>query len=164
MENNLSETEARAVPPSKSAVRHVQIDAELQGLRLDKLLAQLLRDVPRSRIFRLIRRGEVRVNGRRAGPEQRLAAGDTVRVPPVRESVPDGPRRVPGTLIQTSERASIHEDERVLVLDKPAGIAVHGGSGLSFGVIEALRASRPQDTPQLADRLPRDTPGGPSGA
>jgi 23S rRNA pseudouridine955/2504/2580 synthase len=159
MENNLSETEAAAVPPGKSAVRHVQIDAELQGLRLDKLLAQLLRDVPRSRIFRLIRRGEVRVNGRRAGPEQRLAAGDTVRVPPVRESVPDAPRRVPGTLIQTIERAIIHEDERLLVLDKPAGIAVHGGSGLSFGVIEALRASRPKESLELAHRLDRDTSG-----
>src|ERR1700728_1894278 len=103
MENNLSETEARAVPPSKSAVRHVQIDSELQGLRLDKLLAQLLRDVPRSRIFRLIRRGEVRVNGRRAGPEQRLAAGDTVRVPPVREGGAAAPKRVPQRLIEARE-------------------------------------------------------------
>jgi 23S rRNA pseudouridine955/2504/2580 synthase len=155
----LPEIEARPAAGTKSAVRHVQIDAELQGLRLDKLLAQLLLGVPRSRIFRLIRRGEVRVNGRRAGPEQRVVVGDSVRLPPVHASVPDAPRRVPGTLIQTIERSIIHEDARLLVLDKPAGIAVHGGSGLSFGVIEALRASRPRETLELAHRLDRDTSG-----
>jgi 23S rRNA pseudouridine955/2504/2580 synthase len=126
-------------------VRHVQIDAQEQGQRLDKVLARLLPGVPRSRIFRLIRRGEVRVNGRRASPELRLAAGDSVRLPPVREVAPDAPRRVPAGMIEVIERAIIHEDERLLVLDKPGGMAVHGGSGLSFGVIEALRASRPTD-------------------
>ena len=143
----------------RSAVRHVPVDAENAGVRLDKLLAQLLPGVPRSRIFRLIRRGEVRVNGRRAGPELRLAIGDSVRVPPVRESTPDAPRRVPASLIATVERSVIHEDERLLVLDKPAGLAVHGGSGLSYGVIEALRASRPDETLELAHRLDRDTSG-----
>ena len=89
--------------------------------------------MPRSRIFRLIRRGEVRVNGRRAGPEQRLAAGDTVRLPPVREAAPGcAAARARPALIERIERAIIHEDERLLVLDKPAGIAVHGGSGLSL--------------------------------
>ncbi len=155
----MSEIEPTAANAPKSAVRHVQIDAENQGQRLDKVLAQLLLGVPRSRIFRLIRRGEVRVNGRRAGPEQRLAAGDSVRLPPVRESAPDAPRRAPASLLQSVERAIIHEDERLLVLDKPAGLAVHGGSGLSFGVIEALRASRPNETLELAHRLDRDTSG-----
>ncbi len=84
----------------RSAVRHVAIDAEEQGQRLDKVLGRLLAGVPRSRIFRLIRRGEVRVNGRRASPEQRLAAGDSVRLPPVREAAPDAPRRVPAGLIE----------------------------------------------------------------
>ena len=101
----------------------------------------------------------VRVNGRRAGPEQRLADGDSVRLPPVRESDPEAAKSVPATLIQAVERAVIHEDERLLVLDKPAGLAVHGGSGLSFGVIEALRASRPSETLELAHRLDRDTSG-----
>jgi 23S rRNA pseudouridine955/2504/2580 synthase len=137
----------------------VQIDAENQGQRLDKVLARLLLGVPRSRIFRLIRRGEVRVNGRRAGPEQRLAIGDSVRLPPVREADPQAPRRVPTSLIQTVEQAIIHEDERLLVLAKPAGLAVHGGSGLSFGVIESLRASRPLESLELAHRLDRDTSG-----
>ena len=82
----MSEIEPTAAIAPQSAVRHVQIDAEEQGQRLDKVLARLLPGVPRSRIFRLIRRGEVRVNGRRASPEQRLAAGDSVRLPPVRES------------------------------------------------------------------------------
>ena len=76
-------------------MRHVEIGAQEQGQRLDKVLGRLLAGVPRSRIFRLIRRGEVRVNGRRASPEQRLAAGDSVRLPPVREVAPDAPRRVP---------------------------------------------------------------------
>jgi 23S rRNA pseudouridine955/2504/2580 synthase len=140
-------------------VRHVQIDAESAGQRLDKLLGQLLLGVPRSHIFRLIRRGEVRVNGGRAGPERRLALGDSVRLPPVHEQTPTVPGRVPPTLMQVVERAIIHEDSRLLVLDKPAGLAVHGGSGLSFGVIEALRASRPEETLELAHRLDRDTSG-----
>jgi 23S rRNA pseudouridine955/2504/2580 synthase len=137
----------------------VQIDTQEHGQRLDKVLARLLPGVPRSRIFRLIRRGEVRVNGRRASPELRLAAGDALRVPPVREAAPDAPRRVAPSLIELIEQAVIHEDERVLVLDKPGGVAVHGGSGLSFGVIEALRASRPRQTLELAHRLDRDTSG-----
>jgi 23S rRNA pseudouridine955/2504/2580 synthase len=140
-------------------VRHVAIDTQEQGQRLDKVLGRLLAGVPRSRIFRLIRRGEVRVNGRRASPEQRLLAGDSVRLPPVREVAPDAPRRVPVAMIAAVERAVIHEDERLLVLDKPSGMAVHGGSGLSFGVIEALRASRPDQTLELAHRLDRDTSG-----
>jgi 23S rRNA pseudouridine955/2504/2580 synthase len=143
----------------RSAVRHVEIDAHEHGQRLDKVLGRLLLGVPRSRIFRLIRRGEVRVNGRRASPEQRLVTGDSVRLPPVREVAPDAPRRVPAGMIQSIEQAIIHEDERLLVLDKPGGMAVHGGSGLSYGVIEALRASRPQQTLELAHRLDRDTSG-----
>ncbi|MGH8206996.1 MAG: RluA family pseudouridine synthase [Steroidobacteraceae bacterium] len=135
------------------------MSAEEQGQRLDKVLARLWPGVPRTRIFRLIRRGEVRVNGHRAAPEQRLAAGDAVRLPPVRELASDAPRTAPPALIQALERAVIHEDERLLVLDKPAGIAVHGGSGLSFGVIEALRASRPGQELELAHRLDRDTSG-----
>jgi 23S rRNA pseudouridine955/2504/2580 synthase len=145
--------------PARSAVRHVTIDAEHDGQRLDKVLSRLLIGVPRTRLFRLIRKGEVRVNGGRASPEQRLVAGDTLRLPPVREADPDAPARVPASMVQTIERAIIHEDERLLVVDKPSGIAVHGGSGLSFGVIEALRASRPTETLELAHRLDRDTSG-----
>ncbi len=175
-------------------MRQVEVGVEEQGQRLDKTLAQLLPGVPRSRLFRLIRRGEVRVNGHRARPEQRLVAGDRLRLPPVHSAAPAGaapggavsagagsggaspsaggadarvagavtalaPRGVPAGLIRAVEGAIIHADERLLVLDKPAGLAVHGGSGLSFGVIEALRASRPEETLELVHRLDRDTSG-----
>jgi 23S rRNA pseudouridine955/2504/2580 synthase len=140
-------------------VRHVEIDSENQGQRLDKVLGRLLSGVPRTRIFRLIRRGEVRVNGKRASPEQRLGLGDSLRLPPVREALPNEPKRVPAALMASIERAVIHEDDRLLVIDKPAGVAVHGGSGMAFGIIEALRASRPQQTLELAHRLDRETSG-----
>ncbi len=117
--------------------------------------------MPRSRVYRLLRRGEVRVNGKRKQADYRLAADDEVRLPPVRD-VPAGeagPRRVPDALLASVRDAILHEDSRVLVLDKPAGLAVHGGSGLSFGVIESLRALRPGESLELAHRLDRDTSG-----
>jgi 23S rRNA pseudouridine955/2504/2580 synthase len=138
----------------------VEVGTEEQGQRLDKALARLLPGVPRSRLFRLIRRGEVRVNGRRASPEQRLSAGDRVRLPPVRLQGPGtAGMSVPAALVRRVEACILHSDARLLVLDKPAGVAVHGGSGLSFGVIEALRASRPDETLELVHRLDRDTSG-----
>jgi 23S rRNA pseudouridine955/2504/2580 synthase len=140
-------------------VRYLTVSAEQHGQRLDKVLARALAGVPRSRIFRLIRRGEVRINGHRAAPEQRLNSGDRVRLPPVREAIPGAAPTVPTALIRRIEGAIVHSDERLLVLDKPAGVAVHGGSGLSFGVIEALRASRPHEQLELVHRLDRDTSG-----
>ena len=158
-----------AAKPSTSRARRVRVGPDEAGQRLDRVLGQLLPGVPRTRLFRLIRKGEVRVNGGRARPEQRLAAGDELRVPPVREAAPQargaaagggtGAARVPPALIAAVERALIHEDPRLLALDKPAGLAVHGGSGVSFGVIEALRASRPHEKLELAHRLDRDTSG-----
>jgi 23S rRNA pseudouridine955/2504/2580 synthase len=150
----------------RSAVQQLEVGSEEAGQRLDKALARLLPGVPRTRIFRLIRKGEVRVNGKRAQPEQRLAAGDRLRVPPVHERSASAEEqstgaapRVPAELMERVSAAIIHEDERVLALDKPAGLAVHGGSGLSFGIIEALRAARPHETLELAHRLDRDTSG-----
>ena len=148
-----------AEAPARSNVRQVEVSPEEQGQRLDKVLGRLLPGVPRSRLFRLIRRGEVRVNGRRAGPEQRLTAGDRVRVPPVREAAPEAPRAAPPPLVRSVQACVLHTDERLLVLDKPAGIAVHGGSGVSFGIIEALRAARPDEELELVHRLDRDTSG-----
>ncbi len=130
----------------REGVRHVTVTEDQAGGRLDNFLTRLLGGVPRSRIFRIVRRGEVRVNGKRAGPETRLQAGDSVRVPPVNLPAPDAPppvARVPRTLIETVRDAIITENERLIVVNKPAGIAVHGGSGVSFGIIEALRAARP---------------------
>lgn len=154
------------MPEARSKVLQVSVDENHAGQRLDRALGTLLPGVPRTRIFRLIRKGEVRVNGKRAAPEQRLVTGDMLRVPPVREQsesvtrvAAGGRPRVPTALRALIERAIIHEDERLLVLDKPAGVAVHGGSGLSFGVIEALRDLRPDETLELAHRLDRDTSG-----
>lgn len=145
----------------REGVRHVTVGPEQAGRRLDRFLTELLRTLPRSRIFRWVRKGEVRVNGRRASPEQRLQLGDDVRIPPMRIDATESaaPRSAPALLLERIERAIIHEDPRLLVIDKPAGIAVHGGSGLSFGVIEALRALRPDETLELVHRLDRDTSG-----
>jgi 23S rRNA pseudouridine955/2504/2580 synthase len=146
----------------REGVRQVEVSADQAGVRLDNFLTKLLGGVPRSRVFRIVRRGEVRVNGKRAGPETRLQTGDKVRVPPVSLPAPDAPpppARVPRTLVETVRDAIISESERLIVVNKPAGIAVHGGSGVSFGIIEALRAARPDETLELVHRLDRDTSG-----
>jgi 23S rRNA pseudouridine955/2504/2580 synthase len=144
-------------------VRHFEVEEGDAGQRLDKYLARRLGDVPRTRIFRIIRRGEVRVNGRRAGPEARLSANDRVRVPPLWEQAGQAGIRAqrgpPAAMIETIGRAIVQETDRLLVLDKPAGVAVHGGSGISFGVIEALRALKPGEPLELVHRLDRDTSG-----
>jgi 23S rRNA pseudouridine955/2504/2580 synthase len=154
-----AETPAEPVP-LRTQASHVEVTVEDAGQRLDKVLARLLADVPRSHLFRLLRKGEVRVNGKRAKPEQRLLAGDDLRLPPVRPAaVTAGPKPVPRRLTEQLEAAIVHEDERLIVIDKPSGIAVHGGSGMAFGVIEALRASRPEESLELVHRLDRDTSG-----
>jgi 23S rRNA pseudouridine955/2504/2580 synthase len=135
------------------------VDERGVGQRLDNFLARFFADVPRSHIFRVIRKGEVRVNGKRARPETRLQANDIVRVPPVRTGASAPPRRAPDSLIAGITRAVVHEDPQLLVIDKPAGVAVHGGNGVSFGVIEALRAARPHEDLELVHRLDRDTSG-----
>ncbi len=142
-------------------VRRVRAGAGSEGQRLDNFLLRELAGVPRSRVYRLLRRGEVRVNGKRKQADYRLAADDEVRLPPLRDPpAPDSaPRRIPGGLLASVREAIVHEDARLLVLDKPAGLAVHGGSGLSFGAIEALRALRPEESLELVHRLDRDTSG-----
>jgi 23S rRNA pseudouridine955/2504/2580 synthase len=144
---------------SRTAVQHLEVTAEEAGQRLDNYVQRRLASVPRSRIYRLIRRGEVRVNGRRAGPEARLQPHDRIRVPPVRIRPEAAPARPAERLCQQIAAAIVFEDEKLLVLDKPAGVAVHGGSGVSFGVIEALRALRPGEPLELVHRLDRDTSG-----
>ncbi len=143
----------------RPTVQWVDISAEEAGQRIDNFLLRVLKGVPKSRVYRLLRKGEVRVNRSRAKPEYRLQSGDQVRIPPVRVS-PDNPASPAPGAISRLARSIIYEDDRLLVLDKPAGMAVHGGSGLSFGVIEALRALRP-DAPflELVHRLDRDTSG-----
>jgi 23S rRNA pseudouridine955/2504/2580 synthase len=146
-------------PETRPGVQHFEVGEDEAGQRLDNYLQKHLGGVPRSRIYRVIRKGEVRVNGKRAGPETRLALNDKVRIPPVKLAPAPDPGKPAPELSERIRAAIIHEDERLLVIDKPAGIAVHGGSGVSFGVIEALRALRPEEYFELAHRLDRDTSG-----
>jgi len=139
---------------------HVIAEDGDAGQRLDNFLMRILKDVPRSLVYRIVRTGEVRVNGGRAKPDQRLAAGDRIRVPPVKtkpREVSDAPSR---SLRELIAKAVVYEDRDLIVINKPAGVAVHGGSGLSHGVIEALRAIHPQlKELELVHRLDRDTSG-----
>jgi len=143
----------------KTAVELRTITDEEAGQRVDNFLMRHFKTVPRSRVYRLLRKGEVRVNRKRVLAEYRLTAGDEVRLPPVRIDAGGEPGRPSDSLLELIEGAVIFQDKHVLVLDKPAGVAVHGGSGMSFGVIEALRASRPRETLELVHRLDRDTSG-----
>jgi 23S rRNA pseudouridine955/2504/2580 synthase len=140
-------------------VQHVRVGPERDGQRIDNALGTLLKGVPRSLIYRPLRTGQVRVNGKRARPDTRLCAGDELRLPPLRQSAPT-PAVAPGAgQIERLRAAVIHDDAHFLVLDKPAGIASHGGSGVSHGAIELLRAAFPGDGLELVHRLDRDTSG-----
>jgi 23S rRNA pseudouridine955/2504/2580 synthase len=144
---------------ARSEVRHLEVPESAAGQRLDNFIQKVLGDVPRSRVYRVIRKGEVRVNGHRAGPDTRLQARDKVRIPPVRMVAAEEPKRPSSNALEAVRAAIVYEDEHLIVVNKPAGMAVHGGSGISFGVIEALRALRPGETLELAHRLDRDTSG-----
>ncbi len=143
----------------KSAVKLVRVDDERAGQRIDNFLATQLKGAPRSLIYRLLRTGQVRINGKRAKPESRLAGGDEVRIPPVRLDEPGEQRRPPAALLARLDAAIVFEDDRLLALNKPSGLASHGGSGISFGTIESLRALRPNQSLELVHRLDRDTSG-----
>ena len=134
------------------------------GQRLDNFLVARMKGLPKSRIYRMVRRGEVRVNGARRRPDYRVQRGDRVRIPPFRSAAPSAASPVPGGsdargLAETLRKATVYEDEDLLVIDKPSGIAVHGGSGISLGVIETLRVNDPSVPYALAHRLDRDTSG-----
>jgi len=151
---------SKSEPRAANKVHTVHIDEDRAGQRIDNFLVSLLKGVPKSRIYRLLRKGEVRVNKGRIKASYRLEAGDEVRIPPVRQGEP-AETREPGTkVLSLIENSILAEEKGFLVLNKPSGIAVHGGSGLNYGVIEALRKLRP-DAPflELAHRLDRDTSG-----
>ena len=141
------------------SVRYIEINAEEDGQRLDNYLMRILKGVPKSHVYRIIRGGEVRINKKRAQPSSRLCVGDMIRVPPVRISQ-DKEVHVGDRLAQRLHESIIYEDDRLLVINKPAGIAVHGGSGLSLGVIEALRKMRTDlHYLELVHRLDKETSG-----
>ena len=138
---------------SKARATWLEVGEESAAQRIDNFLLRRLKGVPKSHVYRVLRSGEVRVNSGRVKPEYRLKPGDRVRVPPIRVSAkPAAPR--------PAEFPVVFEDQALLVVDKPAGVAVHGGSGVSYGVIESLGASRPHAKAlELAHRLDRDTSG-----
>ncbi len=140
-------------------VRHLQVGPQAAGQRVDNFLLAELKGVPRSLVYRLLRRGEVRVNKGRVKPHHRLATGDDVRIPPVRQAMAEDKGAPSAGLTAALADCILYEDDRVLVLDKPAGVAAHGGSGIAHGVIETLRALRPGEELELVHRLDRDTSG-----
>ena len=143
------------------SVQIVAISAEQAGQRIDNFLRTQLKGVPKSMIYRILRKGEVRVNKKRIKPEYKLQAGDEVRIPPVRVAEREEAAVSPKLArVASLANAILFEDDYLLVLNKPSGTAVHGGSGLSFGVIEGLRALRPEARfLELVHRLDRDTSG-----
>lgn len=146
-------------PDAGSGVRKVQVPDDRDGQRIDNFLAGQLKGVPKSLIYRIVRTGQVRVNGKRAKPDTRVSGGDEIRIPPVRLAVPGAEMPAPTKQVQRVEESIIYEDADYLVLNKPAGVASHGGSGVSFGAIELLRSARPDETLELVHRLDRDTSG-----
>jgi 23S rRNA pseudouridine955/2504/2580 synthase len=145
----------KTVTPAAPQVLHLTVDESSAGQRLDNYLMRWLKGVPKTHVYRVIRSGEVRVNKGRAAADTRVQAGDDVRVPPVR--VPERPATA---AVPAREFHVLYEDEGLLAIDKPAGVAVHGGSGVSFGVIEQLRRARPTAKfLELVHRLDRETSG-----
>ncbi|HRD64726.1 MAG TPA: RluA family pseudouridine synthase [Candidatus Competibacter sp.] len=149
------------VSTSSGGVRHLEIAPEHAGQRVDNFLLRELKGTPKSLIYRILRKGEVRLNGGRVQPDRRLQTGDVLRIPPVRLAErEERPPRVPQELAERLREAVLYEDRDCLVLDKPAGLAVHKGSGIDFGVIELLRALRSREPfLELAHRLDRETSG-----
>ncbi len=144
--------------PSK--VKFVEISADYAGQRIDNYLMRELNGVPKSLVYRIVRKGEVRVNKGRIKPDYRLKEGDMVRIPPVRQAEKKAPGKAPDKILEQIESRILFEDKRLLIINKPSGLAVHGGSGLSFGLIEILRELRPNDKQlELVHRLDRDTSG-----
>ncbi|MDD2767225.1 MAG: 23S rRNA pseudouridine(955/2504/2580) synthase RluC [Methylococcus sp.] len=150
----------KPLPEEPNQARLIEVDAETAGQRVDNFLFSRLKGVPKSHVYRILRTGQVRINGGRSKAQQRLNAGDVVRVPPVRVAVAPEPESPAPWLKERLESRMLYEDEDILVVNKPPGMAVHGGSGLSFGVIEGLRAVREGARfLELVHRLDRDTSG-----
>ena len=142
-----------------TGVRLVRVPEDRDGQRLDNFLLLQLKGAPRSLVYKLVRSGQVRINGKRAKADTRLAGGDEVRIPPVRLAEAGEARTPPKGMLERLAASIVFEDKALLAINKPSGIATHGGSGISFGVIEALRAMRPGEPLELVHRLDRDTSG-----
>jgi 23S rRNA pseudouridine955/2504/2580 synthase len=162
-ENNPAESEETPSEPGRG-VTHVEVTEDDAGTRLDNFLVRQFKDVPRTHVFRLLRKGEVRVNKKRAKPDQRVQLGDIVRIPPVRRAEelppPESPRTASPSLQKLVLDAIVYEDANLIVFNKPPGVAVHGGSATDFGLIETFRSARPEvPDAELVHRLDRETSG-----
>lgn len=145
---------------SRPGVRLIAVDERGEGQRLDNFVLRECPSIPKTRLYRAMRKGEIRVNKGRVKPDQRLQLGDTVRLPPLDGATRRPPAAAPDHWRQRLAQAVVHEDEHLLALNKPCGMAVHGGSGLHFGLIETLRAMRPEARfLELVHRLDRETSG-----
>lgn len=145
---------------TKPQVRFITVDSEDAGQRIDNFLVKTLKGVPKSMIYRLLRKGEIRVNKKRKKPEYKLVNEDILRIAPIRVSENTSTVSTQLNVVANLEKQILFEDDRLIVINKPSGMAVHGGSGLSFGLIEALRALRPEARMlELVHRLDRDTSG-----
>jgi 23S rRNA pseudouridine955/2504/2580 synthase len=155
---------ARAPPAAprreaELAPRELKVDADRGGQRLDNFLLGQLKGVPRTLIYRLLRKGAVRIDGKRAKQDARLDGGETIQIPEIRQATAQQPLLPGPDQLGWLQDRILYEDRGLLVLDKPVGLACHGGSGLSFGAIEALRALKPTESLELVHRLDRDTSG-----
>ena len=148
---------SRGPAVAKTAVRMITVSADRAGQRLDNFLLGQLKGAPRSLVYKLVRSGQVRINGGRAKAERKLEAGDEVRVPPVNLNEIGDKAPPPASFLQKMEAAIVFEDARLLVINKPTGVASHGGSGISHGAIETMRVLRPNQNLELVHRLDRDT-------
>lgn len=143
-----------------TSVQFIEITPDQAGQRIDNFLIKSLKKLPRSRLYRIIRKGEIRVNKKRIKPEYKLCAGDSIRLPPIRlEQQDDAPVVIPADLLKKLNDSVLYENGDILVLNKPAGLAVHSGSGLRYGVIDVLRQIRADCDIELVHRLDRDTSG-----
>ena len=148
-------SDGKDASPAAAAVRWIEVTEDDAGQRIDNYLLARLKGVPKSRVYRILRSGEVRINSRRVEASQRVAAGDRIRIPPVRVAARDEDVPAPHFRLPV-----LHEDDAFLAIDKPSGLAVHGGSGVAHGVIESLRAMRPEARfLELVHRLDRETSG-----
>ena len=148
-----------AANEGSTGVKMVTVPEDRDGQRLDNFLLLQFKGAPRSLIYKLVRSGQVRINGKRAKPDSRLVGGDEVRLPPVKLNEPGEVRPTPQGLLDRLAASIVFEDKALLAVNKPSGLATHGGSGISHGLIEALRALRPGEPLELVHRLDRDTSG-----
>ena len=156
----MTDSDQRNTPPAaKTSVRMIKVPEDRAGQRLDNFLLGQLKGAPRSLVYKLVRSGQVRVNGGRAKADRKLEGGEEVRIPPVNLNEVGENAPPPASFLERMEQAIVFEDAKLLVINKPSGVASHGGSGISHGAIETMRALRPNQNLELVHRLDRDTSG-----